>query len=251
MNAAIMDTAVVLAAGRGMRMGDLTASIPKPLLAVADRPLIAHIAAGIAAAGLRRLVIVTGYLGEKIESALGDGSELGVEIRYERQASADGTGRALLLAQRWIRDQPFLLGWSDVLVEPRVYAEMIRGFAAAPCDVLLAVNEVEDPWRGAAVYVDSEWRVTRLEEKPSRGTAMTCWNNAGILVCAPPVLDYARRLAPSARGEYELPQAVAQMVREGRIVRARPVLGFWCDVGTPRDLEWADAQLRSSPARQA
>jgi NDP-sugar pyrophosphorylase family protein len=245
---ATMDTAVVLAAGRGTRMGDLTAATPKPLLAVAGRPLIEHVAAGIAAAGLRRLVVVTGYLGEQIEAALGDGSELGIEILYERQDGAEGTARALLLAERWIRDRPFLLSWSDVIVEPRVYGEMVRGFAAPPCDVLLAVNEVEDPWRGAAVDVDSEWRVTRLEEKPARGTAMTCWNNAGILACAPSVLDYARRLAPSERGEFELPQAVAQMVREGRVVRARPVLGFWCDVGTPRDLEWADAQLRSSPA---
>jgi NDP-sugar pyrophosphorylase family protein len=241
-----MKTAVVLAAGRGTRMGGLTAATPKPLLTVAGRSIIEHIIAAIAVADIRRIAIVTGYLGEQIEAALGGGERLGVEIRYVRQERAEGTARALLLAEQFIADRPFLLSWGDVLVERQTYRELIAHFGASPCDVLLAVNEVDDPWRGAAVYADCNWRVTRIEEKPARGTSSTRWNNAGILACAPSLLDYARHLAPSERGEYELPQAVAQMVRDGRVVRAEPVRGLWCDVGTPADLQWADAQLRGS-----
>jgi NDP-sugar pyrophosphorylase family protein len=239
-----MKTAVVLAAGRGTRMGELTSSMPKPLLEVAGRSLIEHVVGGIAAAGVERIVVVTGYLAARIEAALGDGARFGTEIRCVRQERTDGTARALLLAEAELADAPFLLSWSDVLVAPSVYAEVAREFATSSSDAVLAVNEVDDPWRGAAVYVDADWRVTKLEEKPARGTATTRWNNAGILACAPVVLDYARRLVPSPRGEYELPQAIASMVRDGRAVRARPVRGFWCDVGTPHDLERADRELR-------
>src|SRR5262245_48418772 len=94
-----MTTAVILAAGRGTRMGTLTANRPKPLLRVAGRPLIEHVLSGWAVAGIRRAVVVVGYLGEMIERELGNGSHLGLEIIYRRQERADGTARAMLLAE--------------------------------------------------------------------------------------------------------------------------------------------------------
>src|SRR5262249_50296580 len=88
--------------------------------------------------------------------------------------------------------------------------------------------------------------VERIVEKPPRGSSATRWNNAGIFVFSPLVLDYAARLEPSARGEYELPQAIARMVGDGRNVRAVPVGDFWSDVGTPDDLREAERHLRAA-----
>jgi dTDP-glucose pyrophosphorylase len=244
-----MTTAVVLAAGRGTRMGALTAHTPKPLLPVAGRPIIEHVLSGFVAAGVRRAIIVTGYLGDMIEQALGGARRRDVELIFRRQTSADGTARALLLAEPLLGSEPFVLGWGDILVPSEFYGEFLAAFAQRPCDAQLAVNEVEDPWRGAAVYVDDEWRVQRIEEKPARGTSRTGWNNAGIQMLTPLALDYARRLAPSARGEYELPQAIAAMVRDARTVRAVPVRGPWSDVGTPADL--AAAQALFAPRAKA
>jgi len=218
-------------------MGALTAATPKPLLGVAGRPILEHIVAGLAAAGARELVVVTGYLGEQIERHFGDGGRFGVSIAYRRQERTDGTGGALLLARDLLGDGPFLLSWGDILVEPGLYRRMVERFAALPCDVLLSVNPVDDPWRGGAVYVDDAWRVERIVEKPARGTSTTRWNNAGVFVFSPLVLDYTARLEPSPRGEYELPQAIARMVADGRDVRAIAVGDFWSDVGTPEDLE--------------
>lgn len=236
--------AVLLAAGRGTRMGELTRATPKPLLPLAGKPILAHIVDGMIAAGIREFVIVTGYLGEQIEAAFGDGSDRGVAITYRRQERTDGTAGALLLARDLLGEAPFMLSWGDILVEPALYSGMVQRFAAAPCDVLLSVNPVDDPWRGAAVYVDGDGRVERIIEKPPRGSSSTGWNNAGVFVFSPLILDYAARLEPSPRGEYELPQAIARMLDDGREVRAIPVGALWSDVGTPEDLRAVDALLR-------
>jgi dTDP-glucose pyrophosphorylase len=136
-----------------------------------------------------------------------------------------------------------MLSWGDIVVRADLYGELVDRFASAPCDVLLAVNPTDDPWRGAAISVDDDWRVTSLVEKPPRGTTQTRWNNAGIFVFTPLVLAYAERLTPSARGEYELPQAIAAMINDGRVVRAHAVGGFWSDLGTPEDLVAAEKAL--------
>lgn len=235
--------AVILAAGRGTRMGALTEHTPKPLLPLQGRPIIEHIIVGLRAAGVDEAIVITGYRGEQIEAHLGDGSGFGVRCAYRRQERPEGTAKALLLAADSVAHRPFVLSWGDIVISSPNYAALTAEFARHPCDALLMVNEIDDPWRGAAVYVDADWRVTRLVEKPPRGTSQTRWNNAGIFVFAPLIFTYAECLQPSPRGEYELPQAIAAMIRDGRTVRACAVHGFWSDVGTPDDLAVAECAL--------
>lgn len=238
--------AVLLAAGRGTRMGHLTASTPKPLLELCGRPIIEHILSGMLDAGVRQAVIVTGYLGEKLEAHLGDGAGLGLAIEYRRQDQPTGTAKALLLAREVLGDDPFMLSWGDIVVDQSEYGDLARRFKDSPCDAMLGVNPTEDPWRGAAVTVDETWRVESLVEKPPRGTSQTRWNNAGIFVFSKLIHEYAERLQPSERGEYELPQAITAMIADGRNVRAHPIAGFWSDLGTPEDLAAAEATLMRS-----
>jgi dTDP-glucose pyrophosphorylase len=243
--------AVLLAAGRGMRMGPLTMACPKPLLQVAGRPLIEHIIRGFVDAGIHDLIVVTGYLGEQLETVLGNGAALGVRVEYRRQAKAEGTARALLLARDQLAPSPFALSWGDILVQPQFYRQLIARFRSRPCDALLALNEVDDPWQGAAVYVDGSGRVTRIVEKPPPRSSSTQWNNAGVFVFDPIVLEYAARLPPSARGEYELPQALAAMVADGRSVLGLPISGYWSDVGTPENLAEAERNFPVACRRPA
>jgi dTDP-glucose pyrophosphorylase len=221
-------------------MGPLTAATPKPLLPLRGRPIIEHILLGLRAAGVREAIVVTGYRGEQIEAQLGSGARLGMQLTYRRQATPEGTARALLLTQELIGNRPVVLSWGDIVVEPDQYAALTADFQRLPCAALLAINEVADPWQGAAVYVDADFRVTQLIEKPPRGVSHTRWNNAGLFVFTSLVFRYAERLTPSPRGEYELPQAVGAMVADGALVRARPLRGFWSDLGTPADLELAE-----------
>jgi NDP-sugar pyrophosphorylase family protein len=235
--------ALILAAGRGTRMRALTEDLPKPMLPVAGRPLLEHVVLALRSAHIRRFVIVTGYRAERIEQYFADGARLGVEIAYRRQEVQDGTARALLLGRGSIADRPFLLVWGDILVAPENYSALLARFRERRPDGLLGVNWVEDPYRGAAVYVDGENRIERIVEKPPPGTARTHWNNAGVAVFHPAVFAYAAAVKPSSRGEYEIPDAVTAMLDDGRAVYAFPLRGFWCDVGTPGDLKRAEELL--------
>jgi NDP-sugar pyrophosphorylase family protein len=227
-------------------MGSLTATTPKPLLQLRGRPIIEHVLLGLRAAGVGGAIVVTGYRGEQIERHLGTGSDLGMRLRFRTQRQPQGTARALLLVRDLLNGEPFLLSWGDVVVDPDEYRRLLKAFDARPCEALLAINRVDDPWRGAAVYVDEDLRVTRLVEKPPKGTSHTRWNNAGIFAFTPQILGYAERLQPSSRSEYELPQAIAAMVEDGVVVRAHPLHGFWSDLGTPEDLAAAERTYRPS-----
>jgi len=246
-DSAYVGDALVLAAGRGTRMKELTEDLPKPMLRIAGRPLLEHIVLALRNEGIGRFVVVTGYHAERIERHFGDGSRLGVEIRYRRQEVQDGTARALLLGRESIADRPFLLAWGDILAEPGNYPALLASFREKQPYGLLGVNWVEDPWRGGAVYVDRDHRIERIVEKPPPGTAQTHWNNAGIAVFRSAVFDYAAAVKPSPRGEYEIPDAISAMLADGLAVYALPLRGFWSDVGTPEDLTRAE-ELLSLPS---
>jgi NDP-sugar pyrophosphorylase family protein len=235
----VVEKAVLLAAGRGTRLGPLTERVPKPLLSVAGRPIIVHILDGLFKAGIRDVTIVTGYLAEKLEAELGNGAGSGMELRYVRQESLDGTAHALALARDHLGDSRFFVGWGDILVRPENFRAIVR--AARLADAAIAVNEVDDPSPGAAVYVDDAMVVQRIVEKPPPGTSTTHWNNAGLAILGPDIWPHIEALAPSARGEYELPRAVASLVASGARVVAAPIEGPWFDIGTPENLEAARA----------
>lgn len=241
--------AVLLAAGRGSRLGALTADTPKPLLAAAGRPIIVHILEGLRRAGIEEITVVTGYLGDVLERELGNGEASGLHLRYVRQTELDGTARALALARDWLGDERFFAGWGDILVRPENYRRVVR--AAHLADAAIAVNEVDDPWAGAAVYLDDSNVVQRIVEKPPKGTSTTRWNNAGLSVLGPAIWPEIDRLEVSERGEYELPRAVAALVVSGARVVAVPVEGEWFDIGTAEDLERARVGYGESPRSRA
>ena len=225
--------AVVLAAGRGTRMKSLTDDCPKPMLPLAGRPMLAHQLDRFATAGISRVCIVVGYRGQMIRDYFASHPPAGVELEYAVQREQNGTGSAALLAREFATGGQFLLTFGDILVEPQVYTELFR--LAPGAEQVLALTEVEDPYRGGAVYVDGV-RVTRIVEKPPKGTSTTNFLSAGIYVFNDRVFGALENLAPSSRGEYDLTDAISAAVRAGRLVRYFVVPGFWRDVGRPEDL---------------
>ena len=231
---------VLLAAGRGTRLGALTGHLPKPLLEVGGKPIIGRVIEGLRDAGVTSLAVVVGYRAEQMEEALGDGSAWGVRLRCIRQGTVNGTATALQLARTFLGDAPFFVGWGDIVVDGANYRRVVS--AAESSGAALAMNDVDDPWTGGAVYVDEAMRVVRLVEKPPKGTSTTRWNNAGLFVLPPDIWPFVDNLQPSLRGEFELPQAIAAMVESGVPTVGVPIDGPWFDIGTPENLaaarEW-------------
>lgn len=230
--------AVILAAGRGTRMGAYTADTPKAMLPVRGKPMLEHVLDGLASIGVKRFLVVTGYKREMVEEYFG-AWRLPVEFRV--QEPIDGTGSAVRLAREFGGDDPFLLTFADILCPPAAYTLCANTLTEHPGTVaVLGVKDVDDPWQGAAVYaVDGV--VSRVVEKPPQGTSTTRWNSAGLYSMSPGVFPYLDRLEKSPRGEYELTSIFTMMLEEGRVVRLSPIEGAWRDVGRPEDLAAAES----------
>ncbi len=234
--------AVILAAGRGTRLGSLTREVPKPMLDVAGKPMLAWIVEGLRAAGVSGIYVVTGYLGDRIREHFGE------SLSYLEQPQPNGTGGALQLAEGLV-DGAFFVCFGDILLHPAShYAGIARMFIREQPQAVLAANRVEDPCVGAAVYFDDCLRIARVVEKPAPGQSATNYNQAGCFVFSPDVFDALRQIKPGPRGELELTAAVNLMLERGERLMAYPVPEQdWIDIGTPELLEAARRTLQTEP----
>jgi len=223
--------AVLLAAGKGTRMKELTNDIPKPMLPVQGRPILQHIVDGLKAAGVTRVLIVVGYRAEVVREFFGDGSKFGLAIEYTVQEVQDGTGRVVDLARDFAGDDPFVLSYGDILVDPKNYHRLVAlGDAAALVSVKHNPGEIA---KGGAVFVNERFELTDLREKPAPGEPTSPWYNAGIYTFRPSIFEFTARLERSPRGEYELTDAIRSLALSGRLVQAFELSGDWADVRDP------------------
>lgn len=241
--------AVILAAGKGTRMRELTADVPKPMLKVHGKPILEHIITGLIGTGIREFCIITGWRAEVVEEYFGDGSRWGVSIRYARQVVQDGTGKAPELAKDFVGNDTFLLTYGDILVKPETYQQMRDRFAAGKFSGLLTVTQGQDVTKGGLNFFDSAFRLTKLVEKPNAQQleqlradgwlkpGQPVWYNAGIYIFEAVVFDFTARLQKSPRGEYELTDAIIAMVEARHALAGLEIQGRWVDVRDPEVLE--------------
>ncbi len=225
--------AVVLAAGRGTRMRELTLSMPKPMVEVSGKPVLSYILEGLRDSGVQKILIVIGYRKEVVMDHFGDGSKLGVEIVYAEQIRQDGTGKVVELAKDFCGADPFILSYGDILVDASSYRLLIQ---PADADIIITVRHTEDASKGGAVYVNEKFEVTDLREKQLLEEATTSWYNAGVYTFNSTIFAYVARLEKSPRGEYELTDAIRAMARDGKKVKAVEIKGYWADVRDPEIL---------------
>ncbi|MDZ4741987.1 MAG: sugar phosphate nucleotidyltransferase [Verrucomicrobiota bacterium] len=243
--------AVILAAGKGTRMGALTKDLPKPMVEVNGKPVLLHIIEGLRDAGIKDIFIITGYCAEVIEDYFQTGERIGVSISYGRQMIQDGTGKAPEIAKEWVGNDNFLMTYGDILISRENYSGMLDGFANSTerIESLISVKKGEDVKKGAVVIFNDKFLMTDLVEKPNDqqlaeleaagklGDGKPIWYNAGVYLFTPQIFIHTASIEKSPRGEYELPDAIRAFISNGQNVLGYEMQGQWVDVRDPSVLE--------------
>ena len=229
-----IDKAVILAAGRGTRMRELTAELPKPMIEVRGKPVLQHIIEGLRDAGVRQSLIVVGYRADYVRNFFSDGSGYNISIQYATQAVQDGTGRVIDLSRDFVQQCSFILSYGDILVDPANYKRIAN--LPENMEAIVTVTRGEDVSKGGAVFVNDQMEVVDLREKTKPGEPTSQLYNAGIYAFRLSIFDFTAKLKPSPRGEYELTDAIRDLAQSGKKVQAVELTGGWADVRDPEIL---------------
>ncbi|WP_435099765.1 sugar phosphate nucleotidyltransferase [Halorubrum sp. N11] len=239
-------TAVILAAGEGRRLEPLTNRRPKPMVPVANRPLLEHVVEAVAAAGIDRIVLVVGYRQERIRNHFGDGDDWDVTIEYVEQSTQLGTGHAVLQAEPVV-DNPFVVLNGDRIVNPEAVSA-VRDRLSDGDAPLVTVTAVETPRDYGVVKLDGD-RVTEIDEKPE-GPVDTNRINAGVYGFTPAMFDAIR--ATNTSGELAITATLNDLAERDEVTSVG-YDGRWLDVSNLWDVLSVNAALihDSDHARQA
>jgi glucose-1-phosphate thymidylyltransferase long form len=232
--------AVVLAAGQGTRLQPLTDNKPKGLVEVAGEPILTHCFDQLLELGADELVVVVGYMKEKIIDHYGDEYD-GVPITYTHQRDQDGLAHALLTAEEHV-DDDFMLILGDNIFEANL-EDVVRRQRENRTDAAFLVEEV--PYEEASRYgvcdTNDYGEITEVVEKPEdppTNLVMT-----GFYTFSPAIFHACHLVQPSDRGEYELSDAVDLLIQSGRTIDAIGLEGWRIDVGYPEDRDEAEERL--------
>jgi glucose-1-phosphate thymidylyltransferase len=223
---------LILSGGRGTRLRPLTYTSAKQLVPVANKPVLFYGIESLAAAGIRDIGMVVGDTQSEIRAAVGDGSAWGVRITYIEQDAPRGLAHAVLISERFIDNQPFVMYLGDNLLNKginRFVDEFTRERPAA--QILLA--RVPDPQMFGVAEL-AEGRVIRLVEKPQEPLSDLAL--VGVYMFSPAVFDAVKSIKPSFRNELEITDAIQTLIDRGLEVRPHIVDGWWKDTGKLEDM---------------
>ena len=222
---------LIPAAGLGTRLRPLTYTLPKPLLSVTNKPIIMYAIEDLRDAGIVDIgIIVSDFVKAALEK---EGLEVaGVSISYIRQADQLGIAHAVKQAREWLAGDDFCLYLSDNLFENGVQ-RYVEAFQTGDVDAVIALVKVPNPKEFGVAVLDEAGNVMRILEKPKEPPSDLAV--AGVYCFKNRVLDVIDSLEPSARGEFEITDAIQTLVKDGR-VKGLEVIGWWKDTGRHDDL---------------
>ncbi|MFZ1023347.1 MAG: sugar phosphate nucleotidyltransferase [Thermoplasmata archaeon] len=241
--------AIILAAGRGNRLRPLTDALPKVLVRIGGKPLLAFHLEALRRAGLRRVVIVVGYRSAQVRDFVGDGTPFGLDAQFVLQSEPKGTGDAVRIARDAIHSDSMVVCYGDIFLPHET--ELLRRFLRDSRPKIAGARVSNGGELGRLLTAVKEGRAVLegLQEKDGRPTPALV--NAGLYLLPRRILDIADRLPLSPRGEWELTDAVLYFAtHEGEIevVEVSP----WVDIANHDNLALAESLARSvSPATDA
>jgi UDP-N-acetylglucosamine diphosphorylase/glucosamine-1-phosphate N-acetyltransferase len=222
---------IVLAGGEGKRVFPLAVNKPKPMFKILGKPLIQHVIMTLKEADLKDFVIVVGHRGEQIRKYLGDGSKLGVNIKYTVQQASLGMANALETAENLAEDNFFVVNGDDIF-EATLMKKMVRQFRNEDAEIVLSSKPVKETWRFGIIRVEDE-KVTDFVEKPPKGKEPSNLAVVGVYILPKRIFDYYKKI-PVSDHQYE--DAILQFIRDKNVVSAVNYDGFFAGYKYPWDL---------------
>jgi glucose-1-phosphate thymidylyltransferase len=224
---------LILSGGAGTRLRPITHTSAKQLVPVANKPVLFYGIEALVEAGIDRIgIIIAPETGEEIKATVGDGSRFGAEVTYIPQSEPLGLAHAVLTAEAFLGGDPFVMYLGDNLLRDGI-DDLVTAFRRSEPDALILLTSVPDPENYGVAELQGE-AVTRLVEKPS--DPPTNLALVGVYMFGAAVLDAARAIEPSARGELEITDAIQRLIDDGRRVESHRVTGWWKDTGQLADM---------------